>query len=119
MREPRYRVDIRVDEQTSSMFTAGRVTHISRGGLFMETAAPLPIQAKIDLALQLPDIRTVLNVHGRVVWTYDVRRSNSQIMTGTGIKFEDMTPEQHKLLESYLSRLAPREMRAAQFATAH
>ena len=119
MREPRYHVDIRVDEQTSSMFTAGRVTNISRGGLFMETLTPLPIKSKIDLALQLPDIRTVLNVQGRVIWTYDIRRSNSQIMTGTGIKFEDMTPEQHRLLESYLSRLAPREMRAATFATAH
>jgi uncharacterized protein (TIGR02266 family) len=119
MREPRYRVDIRVDELTSSMFTAGRVTNISRGGLFMETAQPLPLQTKIDLALQLPDIRTVLNVQARVVWTYDVRRSNSQIMTGTGIKFEDMTPEQHQLLETYLSRLAPREMRATNFATAH
>jgi len=119
MREPRYHVDIRVDEQTSSMFTAGRVTNISRGGLFMETPTPLPIKSKIDLALQLPEIRTVLNVQGRVIWTYDIRRSNSQIMTGTGIKFEDITSEQRQVLESYLSRLAPREMRAAQFATAH
>jgi uncharacterized protein (TIGR02266 family) len=119
MREPRYKVDIQVDERTSSMFTAGRVTNISRGGLFMETAEPLPIKAKIDLALQLPEIRTVLNVHGRVIWTYDIRRSNSQIMTGTGIKFEDMTPEQHQLLASYLARVAPREMAAPHFATAH
>ena len=119
MREPRYRVDIRVDERTSSMFTAGRVTNISRGGLFMETPTPLPIKSKIDLALELPEIRSVLNLQGRVIWTYDIRRSNSQIMTGTGIKFEDMTAEQHQLLESYLSRLSPREMRAANFATAH
>jgi uncharacterized protein (TIGR02266 family) len=119
MREPRYHVDIRVDEQTSSMFTAGRVTNISRGGLFMETPTPLPIQSKIDLALQLPEIRTVLNLHGRVVWTYDIRRSTSQIMTGTGIKFEDMTPEQHKVLENYLMRLAPRAMRTQSLAAAH
>ena len=109
MREPRYHVDIRVDEQTSSMFTAGRVTNISRGGLFMETPTPLPIQSKVELALQLPEIRTVLNVHGRVVWTYDIRRSNSQIMTGSGIKFENMTPEQRQVLEWYLLRLTPRE----------
>jgi uncharacterized protein (TIGR02266 family) len=101
------------------MFTAGRVTNISRGGLFMETPSPLPLKARIDLALQLPEIHTVLNLHGRVVWTYDVRRSTSQIMTGTGIKFEDMSPEQALLLESYLARVAPREMRAQQFAAAH
>jgi uncharacterized protein (TIGR02266 family) len=120
MREPRYHVDIQVDEQTSSMFTAGRVTNISRGGLFMETPTPLPIKSRVDIALQLPEIRTVLHVHGRVVWTYDVRRSNSQIMTGTGIKFEDMSPEQRQVLEWYLLRVAPREMRARPAAaTAH
>ena len=118
MREPRYHVDIQVDEKTSSMFTAGRVTNISRGGLFMESPTPLPIKSRIDLALQLPEIRTVLHVQGRVVWTYDIRRTNSRIMTGTGIKFEDMSPEQRQVLEWYLLRVAPREVRPRQSAAA-
>ena len=118
MREPRYQVDIQVDEQTSSMFTAGRVTNISRGGLFMESPTPLPIKSRIDLALQLPEIRTVLHLQGRVVWTYDIRRTNSRIMTGTGIKFEDMSPEQRQVLEWYLLRVAPREVRPRHSAAA-
>lgn len=107
MREPRYSVDIRVDETTMPMFTAGRVTNISRGGLFIETPTPLPMHAPIDLALRLPELQTVLNVTGRVVWTYDVRRSTSQLMTGSGIKFLDMSQDQREVLERYLGRLAP------------
>jgi uncharacterized protein (TIGR02266 family) len=114
MREPRYRVDIRVDETTTSLFTAGRVTNISRGGLFIETRSPLPIDADIDLELQLPDIRTVLSVHGRVAWTYDMKKGTTQLMTGSGIRFVDMTAEQRGVLESYIARLAsPAPPRAA------
>lgn len=105
MREPRYEVDIRIDEATSSMFTAGRVTNISRGGLFIESPTPLPISTKIDLTLRLPEIRTVLNVHGRVVWTYDMKKGTTQMMTGSGIKFEDMSPEEYGLLENYIARV--------------
>ena len=108
MREPRYSVDIMVDETTSQMFTAGRVTNISRGGLFIETSEPLPLQSLVELALQLPQITAVLTVRGRVVWTYDVNRSTSRLMTGCGIKFEDMSAEQRQVLETYLARVVPR-----------
>jgi hypothetical protein len=43
------------------------------------------------------------------VWTYDIKRSTSQIMTGCGIKFVDMTPEQRTVLEDYLARVVPRD----------
>lgn len=106
MREPRYAVNIRVDETTTSLFTSGRVTNLSRGGLFIETPAPLPIQSAVDLALHLPEIRTVLKVKGRVVWTYDVNRSTSQLMVGSGIKFVDLSPVQHQVLTRYIAGLA-------------
>lgn len=113
MREPRHSVDILVDETTTSLFTAGRVTNISRGGLFIETRAPLPIQSMVDLALHLPQIRTVLNVQGRVVWTYDVKKKTSQLMTGSGIKFVGMSAAQQQVLESYIASIAPPDARAA------
>jgi uncharacterized protein (TIGR02266 family) len=111
VREPRYQVDISVDETTTSIFTAGRVTNISRGGLFIETPAAPPIDTPVDLALRLPEIRTVLNVHGRVAWTYDMKKGTTQLMTGAGIKFIDMTRDQLSMLEAYLTRLGPPERR--------
>jgi type IV pilus assembly protein PilZ len=105
MREPRYAVDISVDETTTEIFTGGRVTNISRGGLFIETSNPLPLQTAVDLVLRLPEIATVIKLSGRVVWTYDVRRTTSRLMTGSGIKFMDMSPDQRDVLEGYLARI--------------
>lgn len=117
MREPRHSVDIRVDETTASLFTAGRVTNISRGGLFIESRPPLPIQSVVDLALHLPEIDTVLNVRGRVVWSYDVKKTTSQLMTGSGIKFVGLSPAQLCVLESYIASLGATAERPRYAAT--
>ena len=108
MREPRHRVDIRVDETTSGMFTAARVSNLSRGGLFIETNTPLPLQAPVELALRLPEIGTTVHVRGRVVWTFDVKKDSARLMTGSGIKFVDLGAEQRRALEEYLARVVAR-----------
>ena len=108
MREPRHRVDIKVDETTSDMFTAARVSNLSRGGLFIETNSPLPLQAPVDLALKLPEIGTTVHVRGRVVWTFDVKKDSAHLMTGSGIKFVDLGVEQRRVLEEYLARVVAR-----------
>jgi len=105
MREPRHRVDIEVDETTSGMFTAARVSNLSRGGLFIETGRPLPLQAPVELALKLPEIGATVHVRGRVVWTFDMRKDSAHLMIGSGIKFVDLDVEQRHVLESYLARL--------------
>lgn len=105
MREARHRVDIRVDETTSGMFTSARVSNLSRGGLFIETDSPLPLQAPVELALKLPEIGTTVHVRGRVVWTFDVKKDSARLMTGSGIKFVDLGAEQRRVLEDYLARV--------------
>ena len=109
-RHPRYRVNIQVDRSTREFFIGGRVTNISRGGLFIETESPLPIHSDIDLTLKLPEIRTTLALRGRVVWTYDMRRGTAHLMTGSGIKFMDISPQQRRLLEAYLDRILHEQM---------
>ena len=106
MREPRHSVDIVVDYTTSAFFTDGRMTNISRGGLFIETPDPLPIHSTVALNLYLPEIGTVLNVEGRVIWTYDMKKGTARLMTGSGIKFVGMTAAQRQTLEGYLARIA-------------
>ena len=112
MRDARHHVEITVDETTSGIFTAARVSNLSRGGLFIETCAPLPLQTPVELALRLPEIGATVHVRGRVVWTFDVRnnsahfRNNSaHLMMGSGIKFVDLSAEQRQMLEKYLARL--------------
>lgn len=102
-REPRYKVEIRVDCATRDLFTANRITNISRGGIFIETQ--LPIQAEVDLKLTLPDTRVTIGARGRVVWNYDMRQGSTALVAGSGIKFTDIDPEDRALLDSYLSKL--------------
>jgi len=82
------------------------VCNISRGGLFIRSDRPLPLQAEVVLTLRLPDAGVTIRATGRVVWNYDVARGTSRIIPGSGIRFVDMSPTDRAALESYLKKLA-------------
>ena len=105
-RDPRYQVDIPIDYETRDMFLGSRVTNISRGGLFIRTDNPLPIQTEVDLSFHLPDQDGTIQARGRVVWNYDVPRDSFHVVSGMGIKFIDLSAEQRTRLETSLKRLA-------------
>lgn len=107
-RDPRYQVDIPVDYETRDLFLGSRVTNISRGGLFIRTENPLPIQTEVDLSFHLPDENATIQARGRVVWNYDVPRNSFHVVSGMGIKFIDLSAEQRARLETSLQRLSGR-----------
>ena len=102
----RYEVTIPVDCTTQQVFISNHVCNISRGGLFIRSDKPLPLQAEVSLVLRLPDAGVTIRATGRVVWNYDVVRGTSRIIPGSGIRFVDMSPSDRAALESYLKRLA-------------
>ena len=104
-RDPRYQVDIPVDYETRDLFLGSRVTNISRGGLFIRTDNPLPVQTEVSLSLHLPEDEAVIQARGRVVWNYDVPRNSFHVVSGMGIKFVDLPPEQMTRIEMSLKRL--------------
>jgi Tfp pilus assembly protein PilZ len=103
-REPRYRVDIRVDCATRDLFVANRMMNISRGGFFIE--ASLPLLSEVDLVFRLPDSASPILAKGCVVWNCDMRRGSARLIAGSGIRFTDMSPGHRDVLESCLRRLA-------------
>jgi len=105
-RPDRYRVDIPVNCSTRDLFLSNRVTNISRGGMFIESPHPLPLQAEVELAFTLPDDGARIQATGRVIWNYDVAKGTSRIVPGSGIKFTDMSPEDRTRLEDCLARLS-------------
>lgn len=105
-RPDRYRVDLDVNCSTRGAFVSNRVTNISRGGLFIQSADPLPLHAEVDLALTLPETGGTIQATGRVIWNYDVERGSARIVPGSGIKFIDLSPENKARLEDCLARLA-------------
>jgi uncharacterized protein (TIGR02266 family) len=111
-REPRYRVEIRVDCTTKDLFLANRITNISRGGFFIE--ANLPLHSEVDLCFRIPESHMAIDAKGTVIWTYDMKKNSAQLVSGSGIKFTEMTSEDRRILEQYLETLARGTSRAAQ-----
>jgi uncharacterized protein (TIGR02266 family) len=87
------------------MFLSNYVTNISKGGMFVQTDTPLPIQAEVALSLELSHPEATLEIKGRVVWTYDIRKQDARLVPGMGIKFVDLSGKDRALLEQYLSQL--------------
>ena len=104
-RPTRYQVDIPVACSTTGSLVSNRVTNISEGGLFIESARPLPVHADVDLAFTLPDSGATILATGRVIWNCDVAEARARILPGSGVKFVDMAPGDRALLEACLEML--------------
>lgn len=105
--DPRFDVQITVDWSTRDMFLSNHVTNLSKGGLFIETPTPLPLNSEVFLRLTLPDVDAVVETKGRVIWTFDVKKGTARVLPGMGIKLTDTSPQHREQLEAYLSRLDP------------
>jgi len=103
--DPRFDVHIRVDYASRNMFLSNYVTNLSNGGLFIQTENPLPVQSEILVTLNLPEINTVIQVKGRVAWTYDIKKGTGRIITGMGIKFMDLSIENKSVIKDYIQKL--------------
>jgi uncharacterized protein (TIGR02266 family) len=104
--DPRYDVHIQVDYASRDMFLSNYVTNFSKGGLFIQTENPLPVQSEIHLTLTLPENKTVIQAKGRVVWTYDIKKGTGRIISGMGIKFIDLSIEHKAVITNTIQRLS-------------
>ena len=82
----RYEVTIPVDCTTQQFFLANHVCNISRGGLFIRSDKPLPLETEVSLVLRLPEADLCIRAMGRVVWNYDIAKGTSRIVPGSGIR---------------------------------
>lgn len=101
----RYSVTIPVDCSTQSLFISNHVSNISKGGLFIRSDRPLPLNAEVALVLRFPATGGCIRATGRVVWNYDIQKGTSQLVPGSGIRFVDMSGADRQALESYLEHL--------------
>jgi type IV pilus assembly protein PilZ len=104
----RFEVTIPVDCTTQQLFLSNHVCNISRGGLFIRSDKPLPLETEVALVLRLPEADLCIRARGRVVWNYDIAKGTSRIVPGSGIRFIDMSASDRAALEGYLKKLADR-----------
>lgn len=71
------------------------VSNLSRGGLFLDGCAPLPLGAEVELDLVLGD--RLARVRGRVV-----HATRGEDAIGMGVRLDDVASEDLASIESYL-----------------
>ena len=103
----RYEVSIPVDCSTRHVFVSNQVCNISRGGIFIRSDTPLPLNTEVSLVLRLPGTDRCIRATGLVVWNYDMQKGTSHIVPGSGIRFIGLPPAERATLESYLAALTP------------
>lgn len=72
----------------------GRTLDVSMGGMKVELKKPLPLLSKITISLGFKD--DVIHVEGEIVHL----AKNDSGLIDTGIKFENLSEDQQKILQS-------------------
>ena len=67
-----------------------RATTLGAGGLFVETATPLPAGSRVSARFQLPGRSAVHHIRARVAWTRPLHPER-RYSPGMGIAFTDRT----------------------------
>jgi len=86
-RQPRLPIKLEVEYRTAGAFLVSYSVNLSKGGVFLETATPLPVGSQLQLAFEVPGAGA-LEVTGIVAWV----RQNSfdGLPDGMGISFENL-----------------------------
>jgi type IV pilus assembly protein PilZ len=107
---PRYEVSFPVECSTRQFFFSNHVSNIGKGGLFLRSDRPLPLNEEVSLVLHLPGTQKSIFAAGRVVWNHDAENASHRVL-GSGIRFVGMTASDRAALESYLGGLTPARTR--------
>lgn len=89
------------------IFTETQILNISKGGIFVTTSRPLPVDADIDIEFLIPRASKKIRAKGKVKWSIDqIERPNGKpgIVPGMGVKFIKISKESLKEISSYLKK---------------
>jgi uncharacterized protein (TIGR02266 family) len=80
--------------------------NISTGGVFLETSAPLPVDTRLHLEIQLPGEENPLCARARVAWTNDAYGSTcGTLPEGMGLQFVEITLQDLHALRAHLQQM--------------
>lgn len=86
--DPRYDRQLEIDVLFEGKKQTSKSVNISLGGLYLESASPLPIGATVQLRFQLPTQPEPVEVAGDVRWV--VKKEGSAEQSGIGIRFQGL-----------------------------
>jgi len=77
--------------------------NVSKGGIFVKTEDPFPLDYPVNLRLILPSDTTPLEIEGRVVWINPRGRKNA-FPKGMGIQFVKMDATARAKLDDFVKK---------------
>src|SRR5256885_2182667 len=87
-RQPRLPIKLEVEYRTAGAFLVSYSVNLSKGGIFIETASPLPVGAQLSLMFEVPGAGN-LEVSGSVAWVRQGTETTG-LPDGMGIQFDNL-----------------------------
>jgi type IV pilus assembly protein PilZ len=81
-------IELKVEYRRVNAFFADYTKNISRGGTFISTSRPLPIDTEFLFSLFVPGMTEPLRLRGKVVWASPVDGATAANPAGMGIEFQ-------------------------------
>ena len=100
---PRHQVTLAVRFRTARDFVLEHASNISRGGIFIQTDDPPPMDAQVQVELQLPGDPTPVSTNGVVVHRQLAVGGKTP---GVGVQFVDATDGFRERIDRYMDSLA-------------
>lgn len=101
----RHRVRFHLVYDDGGTFNAGTVRDVSEGGLFLETAIPLPVGTVVTLTPLDAAGRTVWEVKARVTRVIPYDHDDLEHAAGMGLQFIDLRAEERTDVVSLIREL--------------
>ncbi|HEU5394046.1 MAG TPA: TIGR02266 family protein [Candidatus Methylomirabilis sp.] len=104
---PRTPVELPVEYAITDRFVATSCLNISRGGIYVQTPDPPPLNREIILRFTIPGDSVPLRLRGRVVWS-NPHAGRNPFPPGMGVQFLDLGAAQAARLDDFIASLRRR-----------
>jgi Tfp pilus assembly protein PilZ len=100
--QPRAKVKLRVEIQTTRGCISGETHNISTSGAFIFCQQPLRLRDNFQMTIEVPH-RQQLTMTARVVWKTVSTPNDKAGGSGFGVHFSRITPHDRKLLHHFIT----------------
>lgn len=106
-KHPRVPVELPIEYAITERVVATSCLNISRGGIFIRTPDPPPLNREIVLRFAIPGDPEPVRLRGRVVWS-NAHAGRNPFPPGMGVQFLDLSPEAAARIETFIASLRHR-----------
>lgn len=103
-------IELKVEYKRLNTFFADYTRNISRGGTFIGTERPLPVDTEFVFALGVPNMDKPLRLRGKVIWTTSTADATKANPAGMGIEFQYSSEQERVEKEGAVEELLTSEL---------